>query len=121
MAIQYQSTRNAVKPVFRVFRKSDTNWPVQSQKQARSLKFWIQVEEGLYYLCSKNKGADQLCSYCTADLRLCFSHMHRSGFLMTRFYPKTLLSIFSHVLSSKIGQCYFPKFTNGLFRANIEA
>ena len=21
---------------------------------------------------AKNKGADQLCSYCTADLRLCF-------------------------------------------------
>ena len=26
----------------------------------------------LYYLCSKNKGADQLHSYCKADLRLCF-------------------------------------------------
>ena len=24
------------------------------------------------YLCSDNKGADQLCSNCTADLRLCF-------------------------------------------------
>ena len=23
-------------------------------------------------MCSENKGADQLCSYCTADLRLCF-------------------------------------------------
>ena len=22
--------------------------------------------------CCENKGADQLCSYCTADLRLCF-------------------------------------------------
>ena len=29
-------------------------------------------EEGLYYLCSGNKGADQLRSYCEADLRLCF-------------------------------------------------
>ena len=28
--------------------------------------------EVLYYPCSENKGADQLCSYCTADLRLCF-------------------------------------------------
>ena len=27
---------------------------------------------GLYYLCSENKGADQLCGYRTADLRLCF-------------------------------------------------
>ena len=26
----------------------------------------------MYYPISKNKGADQLCSYCTADLRLCF-------------------------------------------------
>ena len=27
----------------------------------------------MYYPCSKNKGTtDQLCSYCTADLRLCF-------------------------------------------------
>ena len=28
--------------------------------------------EGLYCLCSKNKGADQLHSNCAADLRLCF-------------------------------------------------
>ena len=28
--------------------------------------------EELYYPCSENNGADQLCSYCTADLRLCF-------------------------------------------------
>ena len=26
----------------------------------------------MYYPCSENKGADQLCSYCEADLRLCF-------------------------------------------------
>ena len=26
----------------------------------------------MYYLCSENKGNDQLCSYCEADLRLCF-------------------------------------------------
>ena len=54
--------------------RSDTNQPVQSQKKARILKFWIEVEEELYYpTCSnKNKGPDQLCSYCTADLRFCF-------------------------------------------------
>ena len=33
----------------------DTNWPVQSQKIARSLKFWIEVEEEL---SSENKDAD---------------------------------------------------------------
>ena len=50
--------------------RSDTNRAVQPQKihVARDLKFWIQQVEGLYYLCSENKGADQLCSY----LRLCF-------------------------------------------------
>ena len=26
----------------------------------------------MYYLCSENKGADQLCGYHTADLLLCF-------------------------------------------------
>ena len=51
---------------------SDTNWPVQSQKQARRLKFWIKEEEGLYDLYSDNKEADQLCNCCTADLHLCF-------------------------------------------------
>ena len=38
----------------------------------RDLKFPIQEVEGLYYLCSENKGADQLCGYRKADLRLCF-------------------------------------------------
>ena len=52
--------------------RSDTNRPVQSQKRARNLKFRIKVEEELYYPSSESKGADQLRSYCEADLRLCF-------------------------------------------------
>ena len=52
--------------------RSDTNRPVQLQKQARSLKFWSLVEEELYYPSSENKGADQLRGYREADLRLCF-------------------------------------------------
>ena len=52
--------------------RSDTNQAVQSQKSARILKFRIYVEEELYYPSSENKGADQLRSYCEADLRLCF-------------------------------------------------
>ena len=52
--------------------RSDTNWPVQAQKMARDWKFWIWKEEELYYPSSENKGADQLRSYCEADLRLCF-------------------------------------------------
>ena len=52
--------------------RSDTYRPVQSQKKVRILKFWVAVEEELYYPSSKNKDTDQLCSYCTADLYLCF-------------------------------------------------
>ena len=52
--------------------RSDTNQTVQSQKQARSLKFRSEVEEELYYPSSENKGADQLRGYREADLRLCF-------------------------------------------------
>ena len=60
------------KPTFWFLTRSNTNWAVQSQKMARGLKFWILKVEGLYYLCSENKGADQLRGYREADLRLCF-------------------------------------------------
>ena len=52
--------------------RSDTNQAVQSQKQARSLKFRIYEEGELYYPCSENKDTDQLRGYREADLRLCF-------------------------------------------------
>ena len=39
---------------------------------ARGLKFRIKKVEALYYLCSENKGADQLRGHREADLRLCF-------------------------------------------------
>ena len=51
------------KPAMWFLTSSDSNRPVQSQKQARSLKFWIYKVEVLYYPCSENKGADQLRSY----------------------------------------------------------
>ena len=38
----------------------------------------------MYYPSSENKGADQLRSYCEADLRLCFSQRRKSDFLMMR-------------------------------------
>ena len=60
------------KPVFGVPTRSDTNRAVQPQKMARGLKFRISKVEGLYYLCSENKGTDQLRGYREADLRLCF-------------------------------------------------
>ena len=52
--------------------RSDTNRAVQSQKMVKGWKFWIRKVEKLYHPCSENKGADQLRSYCEADLRLCF-------------------------------------------------
>ena len=60
------------KPTIWIPTRSDTNQSVQLQKMVRSLKFWILKVEELYYPCSENKGADQLRSYCEADLRLCF-------------------------------------------------
>ena len=50
----------------------DTNQHVQSHRKARDRKFFIYKVEELYYPCSENKGADQLRSYCEADLRLRF-------------------------------------------------
>ena len=52
--------------------KSDTNQAVQAQKMARGWKFQIKIEVEMYNPCRENKGSDQLCSYCEADLRLCF-------------------------------------------------
>ena len=40
--------------------RSDTNRAVQSQKQARMLIVQIYEEERLHYICSENKGHDQL-------------------------------------------------------------
>ena len=60
------------KPTFWFPTWSDTNQAVQLQKMARGLEFQIYKVKGLYYLCSENKGADQLRGYREADLRLCF-------------------------------------------------
>ena len=60
------------KSVFVFSTRSDTNWAVQPQKMARSLKFHILEVEGLFYPNSENKGADQLHGYREADLCLCF-------------------------------------------------
>ena len=46
--------------------------PTQANLYSRSSKFLVFEVEGLYYLCSENKDADQLCCNCTADLHLCF-------------------------------------------------
>ena len=72
------------KPAFWFMTRSGTNQAVQLQKMARGLDFRIQKVEGLYYLCSENKDADQLRGYREADLCLCCLHMQNVGFHMTR-------------------------------------
>ena len=73
------------KPTFWFPTWSETNQAVQLQKMARGLKFRIQKVEGLHYLCSENKGADQLRGYSEADLRLCFRICtQQKGFLVTQ-------------------------------------
>ena len=42
------------------------------------------IVEGLSYLCSENKGADQLYGYCAADLHLDLCIYAKAWFLMTR-------------------------------------
>ena len=60
------------KPTFWFLTSTDTNQAVQLQEKARGLKFRIYKVEGLNYLFSENKGADQLRGHREADLRICF-------------------------------------------------
>ena len=70
------------KPTFWFLTWSDTNQAVQLQNMARGLKFRITKEEGFNYLCSENKGADQLimvtvkliCVFVFAYAKCWFSH-----------------------------------------------
>ena len=101
-------SRDARKRVFGFPTRADTNRHVQSQRQAiaRSLKFWIKEEEKLYYPCSEDKGTDQhrsdndqlrSRSHCEADLRHCFSHRQKSGFLMTRLIKFDMSHLCWHI------------------------
>ena len=57
----------------------------------RGLKFWIKIEEGLYYQCSENKCADQLRGYREADLRLCSCICKKSVFSRRGSNMKTII------------------------------
>ena len=53
--------------------RSDTNGAVLQQKMARCFSFHLESRGiVLYYLCSKNKGADHLGGYRAADRCYCF-------------------------------------------------
>ena len=81
--VSHYLSPDARKPVFQVSNQSDTNWVEQLQKITSGLKFWIQEEEGLCCISSKNKGADQLRGQGTVEMSLFFSHMLKAGFVMT--------------------------------------
>ena len=56
---------------------SDINWAAQQKKMIRGLEFRM---EELYYLCSENKGTDQLRCYSSNDLRqIVIVYMQRAG------------------------------------------
>ena len=59
---------------------------------ARGLKFWIKEVEGLYYLYSINKDADQLHGYHATDLySLLVLHMKKAGFFMTYWFSSCII------------------------------
>ena len=60
--------------------KSFPMWHVQPQKMTGGLKFRIWELEGFSYLCSKNKGTDQLHGHRAADLCLCFCMYEKQDF-----------------------------------------
>ena len=71
------------KSVLGLLTRSGKNQALQPHKMARNLKFRISEAEGLVlhvYLCSKNKGANQLHGYYATDLHLCFHIMQKGRF-----------------------------------------
>ena len=60
-----------IKPVFGVFDQVPHQPGCTSTKDGYMLEFSNLATRGIY-LCSENKGADQLRGYREADLRLCF-------------------------------------------------
>ena len=65
----------------RGFRPGPTQTGLYSHRRwLEAWDFGFRKEEGFYYPCSENKGADQLRGYREADLRLCFAHMQKPVF-----------------------------------------
>ena len=80
------------KPVFGISDQVPHKLAVQSQKMARGLKFCIKEVEELYYLWSKNIGADQLtakliCIFVFAYAKSRFSH-NKAHFICIQFCQK---------------------------------
>ena len=90
------------KPTIWVPTRSDATPAVQSQKMVYGYRLEIldlESKEIALYPCSKIKGADQLRSFCEADLRLCF-----------RLCRLLVFPAAAHILLSKLKCTY--KFTD---------
>ena len=68
-----------------------------------------------FCLCG-NKGADQLCSYCTADLRFCFRYMDSTIPLLLKSEIPSFLP--SSVAAVCVGPCLKPPKTGFLAQIN---
>ena len=74
--------------------KSHTNQAVKLQKMARGLKIRIWKEEGLYYLCSENKGADQLRGHGFRKKRDCTIYVAKTKALISFAVTAQLICVF---------------------------
>ena len=63
--------------------KQDSNRPAQLKKLSRGPKFRIKILEALYYLGSETQRRRSDCTDAQTDLRLCFSHISKTGPPMT--------------------------------------
>ena len=73
--------------------KGKTHEPLWNAAQVSLFLSLIIIEphhEKTFFLPMRKKGADQLCSYCTADQRLCFPYTDRTIPLL----PKSKISSF---------------------------
>ena len=66
----------------------------------RGLKFRILEVEGLHYLCSENKGADQLRGNRKADLCLCFRICNKPVFSWFYYLKTNLFHVFLFGISN---------------------
>ena len=73
---------------FPYFSLSNSIWALLSEPALFCAPIcWFHIEEeGLYYVCSKNKGADQLHGWCEAYLHICFRISKKPVFSLHGLY-----------------------------------
>ena len=91
---------------------SDTNQAVQLQKMARGLKFRSKKVEGLYYLFSENKGADQFAVTAKLICVFVFAYAKRWFSRDTAHIENLTRVVISYQRSSTAKPRIFPKNLN---------